>query len=52
MADSGGRLIDTDTLRISPVVQVSGDGQEREQDSDDMLMRIWPAPGLDDTRLS
>jgi len=35
MADSGGRVIDTDALRISPVVQVSSDGQEREQDSDD-----------------
>jgi hypothetical protein len=35
MADSGGRVIDTDTLRISPLVQVSSDGQEREQDSED-----------------
>jgi hypothetical protein len=35
MAHRGGRVIDTDTLRISPVVQVSSDGQEREQDSED-----------------
>ena len=35
MAHRAGRLIDTDTLCISPVVQVSSDGQEREQDSDD-----------------
>ena len=42
MAYRGGRVIDTDTLRISPVVQVSSDGQEREQDSEDnpKLMRI------------
>jgi TolB-like protein len=33
MAHRGGRVIDTDTLRIS--VQVSSDGQEREQDSED-----------------
>ena len=35
MAHRSGRVIDTDTLRISPVVQVSSDGQEREQDSED-----------------
>jgi hypothetical protein len=35
MAHRAGRVIDTDTLRISLVVQVSSDGQEREQDSDD-----------------
>jgi hypothetical protein len=35
MTYRGGRVIDTDTLRISPVVQVSSDGQEREQDSED-----------------
>jgi TolB-like protein len=35
MAHRGGRVIDTDTLRISPLVQVSRDGQEREQDSED-----------------
>ena len=35
MAHRGGRVIDTDTLRISPLVQVSSDGQEREQDSED-----------------
>jgi hypothetical protein len=35
MAHRGGRIIDTDTLRIFSVVQVSSDGQEREQDSDD-----------------
>jgi hypothetical protein len=33
MAHRSGRVIDTDTLRISPVVQVSSDGQE--QDSED-----------------
>jgi TolB-like protein len=35
MAHRGNRVIDTDTLRISPLVQVSSDGQEREQDSKD-----------------
>jgi hypothetical protein len=35
MAHRGGRVIDTDTLRISSVVHVSSDGEEREQDSDD-----------------
>ena len=35
MAHRGNRVIDTDTLRISPLVQVSSDGQEREQDSED-----------------
>ena len=35
MAHRGGRIIGTDTLRVSPVVQVSSDHHEREQDSND-----------------
>jgi hypothetical protein len=35
MARRGGRVIDTGTLRISPMVKVSSDGQAREQDSED-----------------
>jgi hypothetical protein len=34
-AHRGGRIIDTDTLRISVVLQVSSDDQEREQGSED-----------------
>jgi hypothetical protein len=35
MAHRGGRIIDTDTLRISLVLLVSSDDQEREQGSED-----------------
>jgi hypothetical protein len=43
MAYRGGRIIHTDTLRVSLVLQVSSDDQEREQGSEDnnqMSMRI------------
>jgi hypothetical protein len=35
MAYRGCRIIDTDTLRVSLVLQVSSDDQEREQGSED-----------------
>lgn len=35
MAHRGNRVIDTDTLRISVVLQVSSNDQEREQHSED-----------------
>jgi hypothetical protein len=35
MAHWGGRIIDTDTLGISPVLQVSSDDQERQEGSED-----------------
>jgi hypothetical protein len=35
LAHQGARIIGTDTLRISVVLQVSGDDQEREQGSED-----------------
>jgi hypothetical protein len=35
MAYRGGRIIHTDTLRVSLVLQVSSDDQEREQGSED-----------------
>ena len=35
MAHRGGRVIGTDTLRISLVLHVSSDGQEREQGPED-----------------
>ena len=35
MTHPGGRIIDTDTLRISLVLQVSSDDQEHEQGSED-----------------
>jgi hypothetical protein len=35
MAYRGGRIIDTDTQRVSLVLQVSSDDQEREQGSED-----------------
>jgi len=34
MAHRGGRVIDTDTLRLFLVLRVSRDGQEREQGSE------------------
>jgi hypothetical protein len=35
VAKGGARVVGTDALRISPVVQVSSGGQECEQDSED-----------------
>jgi hypothetical protein len=35
LAHQGARIIGTDTLRISVVLQVSSDDQEREQGSED-----------------
>ena len=35
MAYRGGRIINTDTLRVSLVLQVSSDDPEREQGSED-----------------
>jgi hypothetical protein len=34
MAHRGGRVIDTDTLRISLLLHISSDDQEREQGSE------------------
>jgi hypothetical protein len=56
MTHPGGRIIDTDTLRISLVLQVSSDDQEHEQGSEDnnpnvsahqsRLAAAWPLNNL------